>query len=565
MKIRSKILFFALGPLLVLGVIVVLLSNAKINDVVSGTIENGLRSAAISVRDTLTYADPGEYGLDKKGNFCKGEFNITKTPEIAENIKEATNMDISIFYGNIRYMTSLLGTSGNPIVGTKAEESVVQEVMENGNEYFAKDVNIYGAKYYGYYIPLYGNEGEIVGMVFAGMQQDDAKAQIQSIIYLIIGIVLVMGLIAAGFLAIIIHKLVSALHKGSDALEELAQGRLDIELSDSVLKRKDEIGNITRAIMQLKKELATTIGVIKLQSEELNESAAYLQQRTEETSGTISQVEKAVGEVAEGANSQAEETQKATENVIRMGDMVEETAKEAEAMNDSAQNMRKLGQEAYNILHELAQINDEARQSIEIIYEQTNATNYSAQKIKEATNLITSIAEETNLLSLNASIEAARAGEQGRGFAVVASQIQKLAEQSNESAKQIEDIISHLIADSDKSVKTMDAVKDIMNRQNDNVIKTDERFGEVIGGIENSIEAIGRIAEKTQEMDMARTSVVDTVQNLTAIAEENAASTEETSASIMEITNAVMDVSARAGQLKSIADKMDESITTFKL
>ena len=200
-----------------------------------------------------------------------------------------------------------------------------------------------------------------------------------------------------------------------------------------------------------------------------------------------------------------------------------------------------------------------------MIYEQTHTTNQSAQKIKEATNLITSIAEETNLLSLNASIEAARAGEQGRGFAVVAAQIQKLAEQSNESAKQIETIISQLIADSDKSVETMNIVKDIMVKQSENVTKTDEHFGQVLKGIENSIEAINRIAGKTEEMDKARVSVVDTVQNLTAIAEENAASTEETSASITEITTAVADISDKASQLKGIADKMDESMAIFRL
>ena len=564
MKIQSKILLLALTPLLVFGLVVVFMSNSKINNAVSGTIENGLRSAALSVRDTLTFADEGEYLLDKNGNMCKGVFNITKNPEIATNLKESTNTDIAIFYGDIRYMTSILGSSGNPIIGTKAEENIVQEVLFNGNEFFAKDVNIYGNKYYGYYIPLFNEAGEAVGMVFAGMEQADAKAEIQSIINLMILIMVVVGLVAAVFLLLLVRRLVNALHKGSDALERVARGNLDIKIEDSVLRRKDEIGTITRAIMQLKMAFSAAISVIKDQSKELNESAAYLQERTEETSNTIEQVEMTISEVAEGANNQAQETQTATSNVIHMGDMVEETAKETEAMNESALNMRKLGQEAFDILHELQRITKEAKESIDIIYEQTNTTNQSAQKIKEATNLITSIAEETNLLSLNASIEAARAGEQGRGFAVVASQIQKLAEQSNESAKQIEGIISHLISDSNKSVETMDIVKDIMDKQNENTIKTDECFGEVLTGIEESIEAINRITVKTLEMDKARVNVVDTVQNLTAIAEENAASTQETSASITEITSAVSDISTRTEQLKTIADNMDESMSVFK-
>jgi len=565
MKIQSKILMVALGPLAVLGIIIVLLSNARINTVVTDSIMIGLKSAAVAVRDTLTYVDEGDYGFDRNNKFCKGEFNISKSPELVDNIKEASDIDITIFYGNIRYMTSLLDSSDNRMIGTRAGDEVVKEVIENGNEYFSKNVDVYGEKYFGYYIPLYNNEGTPVGMVFAGIPQADAKAQILRILLVMVGIVLATAVLAAIFLVFIVRRLVQALRKGSVALEQVAHGDLNVELDKAVLKRKDEIGNISRAIMRLKEELSGTIAVIKTQSDELNGAAAYLQNRTAETSDSLLQVERAVGEVAEGATNQAEETQTATDNVVNMEHMVEETANEADEMNQSAQNMRKLGQEAFDTLHELQRINEEAKQSIDVIYEQTNTTNQSAQKIKEATNLITSIAEETNLLSLNAAIEAARAGEQGRGFAVVASQIQKLAEQSNESAKQIEDIISDLIADSDKSVETMDIVRGIMDKQSQNVVRTDECFGEVLKGIERSIETIGGIADKAEKMNGAKVSVVDSVQNLTAIAEENAASTEETSASIIEIANAVADISARAEQLKGIADKMDESMAIFKL
>ncbi len=565
MKIQSKILMVALGPLAVLGIIIVLLSNARINTVVTDSIMIGLKSAAVAVRDTLTYVDEGDYGFDRNNKFCKGEFNISKSPELVDNIKEASDIDITIFYGNIRYMTSLLDSSDNRMIGTRAGDEVVKEVIENGNEYFSKNVDVYGEKYFGYYIPLYNNEGTPVGMVFAGIPQADAKAQILRILLVMVGIVLATAVLAAIFLVFIVRRLVQALRKGSVALEQVAHGDLNVELDKAVLKRKDEIGNISRAIMRLKEELSGTIAVIKTQSDELNGAAAYLQNRTAETSDSLLQVERAVGEVAEGATNQAEETQTATDNVVNMGHMVEETANEADEMNQSAQNMRKLGQEAFDTLHELQRINEEAKQSIDVIYEQTNTTNQSAQKIKEATNLITSIAEETNLLSLNAAIEAARAGEQGRGFAVVASQIQKLAEQSNESAKQIEDIISDLIADSDKSVETMDIVRGIMDKQSQNVVRTDECFGEVLKGIERSIETIGGIADKAEKMNGVKVSVVDSVQNLTAIAEENAASTEETSASIIEIANAVADISARAEQLKGIADKMDESMAIFKL
>lgn len=166
MKIQSKILMVALGPLAVLGIIIVLLSNARINTVVTDSIMIGLKSAAVAVRDTLTYVDEGDYGFDRNNKFCKGEFNISKSPELVDNIKEVSDIDITIFYGNIRYMTSLLDSSDNRMIGTRAGDEVVKEVIENGNEYFSKNVDVYGEKYFGYYIPLYNNEGTPVGMVF---------------------------------------------------------------------------------------------------------------------------------------------------------------------------------------------------------------------------------------------------------------------------------------------------------------------------------------------------------------------------------------------------------------
>ncbi len=148
---------------------------------------------------------------------------------------------------------------------------------------------------------------------------------------------------------------------------------------------------------------------------------------------------------------------------------------------------------------------------------------------------------------------------------MVAAQIQQLAEQSNASARQIEEIISYLINDSDKAVKTMDVVKDIMDRQNNNVIQMDQRFQKVITGIEDSLEAMDRIAEKTKKLDEARINVVDTVQNLTAIAQENAASTEETFASMIEISSIIADISTEADELKQIASEIDTSMEIFEL
>ena len=192
-------------------------------------------------------------------------------------------------------------------------------------------------------------------------------------------------------------------------------------------------------------------------------------------------------------------------------------------------------------------------------------TNDSAIKIKEAIDLITAIAEETNLLSLNASIEAARAGDAGRGFAVVATQIQKLAEQSNESALTIDQIINELLNDSAQAVEIMKELKEIIEKQNEHVAETGAIFAEVMDGIDSSIVGVGNIREKSAELDGARTGVVDIVQNLSAIAEENAASTDETSASTAEVASIVGEVADSAKQLSQIAEHLENEISVFRV
>ena len=335
--------------------------------------------------------------------------------------------------------------------------------------------------------------------------------------------------------------------------------------AERLLKRKDETGMMSRSVASLRKEMVLMIQDIQAQSNSLFNASESLDKDAAHTARAIEQVESAVGDIASGATNQADETQSATENVITMGNMIEETNSVAEALHKNSKQMQESSNQAMSILKELMEVNDQTKLSIDEIYEQTNITNASAQKIKAATDIIASIAEETNLLSLNASIEAARAGEQGRGFAVVASQIQKLAEQSNDSAKQIDDITNVLIQDSTHAVDTMQGVQQIMAVQSDKMQQTEKRFADVYEGVEKAIGGVVTISGRTESLDDSRSKVVDVVQNLSAIAEQNAASSQETSASVVEVSNTLANISDSAAGLKEIAYQLDQSVKKIKL
>ncbi len=367
---------------------------------------------------------------------------------------------------------------------------------------------------------------------------------------------------------IVALKLVKPIERTTKEAARLAE--LDFtrdETKKSILhrERRDETGVMNHAISVLQQELAMVAANINQQCEKLNTSAGHMTQSVEETLNTVEQVEKAVNEIADGATSQAQETQTATEQIIVMGNLIEQTDAEVESLRENARKMRDAGEQAMEILEALGQVNQQTKDAIAVISKQTDVTNESALKIKTAVDIITDIAEETNLLSLNASIEAARAGEQGRGFAVVAGQIQKLAEQSNESAQQITGIIELLIQETQRSVETMTNVREVIDKQDENVTLTERAFGDVKDGITHSIEGIRAVSGRTKELDEARVKVVDVVQNLTAIAEENAASTEETSASATEMSAIMESIDSNAKDLNQVVEQLHGTIAKFKI
>lgn len=555
-SIKTKIVLLVIAMIALTAVMNIFMSVPLIKKDVNQLTKNYMRDMAILAGSNI----------DMEMGYMDAA--LVLTPE--ELAKSVADIEVSGMESSYAYVVSADGTMlYHPTaekIGQPVENAAVKQILgelSKGNK-LTPDVIVYDfrgvTKYASYYI---GEDSSYIVIVTA--DQDEAlnsvnEMTVNSVMSGVVALV-ICGLIGLFFSFVIVKPIMRA----TNMVAKLAD--LDFtdkeQLQKTMDRKKDETGVMGKAIGVLRTELADAVRSIMGQSRELYEAASTMNSSAAQTVESVEQVEKAISEIAQGATSQAQETQTATENVIVMGNMIEEAGKEVESLRENARTMRDAGNRAMEILEELGKINQNTKEAIGIIYEQTNTTNTSVLKIKEATDMITDIAEETNLLSLNASIEAARAGEQGRGFAVVAGQIQKLAEQSNESATQIADIINLLIADSEKTVSTMEDVKSVIAKQDEHVANTEKAFEDVKDGIDKSIESVQTLTTKTKQLDEARVKVVDVVQNLTAIAEENAASTEETSASASEVGAIMESISDNAKQLNVIADELKESISQF--
>ena len=564
--LKKKILSVAVLPVLLLGIVTIVITLTQVKSSLISEVKDSLSGTAATTLAAYNQHS-GSYLRADNGDVWKGGYNISKSESLLDNIKEESGMDVTFFYGNERIMTSAKDRDGNRILGSPAGEKIVEKVLKGGENYFSSSVSLDGTLNYGYYIPIYqkGTDSEPIGMIFAGVDKQAKDNTINGIILMVLlSVIFVMA--ACIVIAVIMSvSITRSLQKGISKVQKVADGELGSPIEEKLLKRNDEVGDLAKAIDTLQKTLQNIVSKIAQSTDNIKMAANELGVTAKDTNYTMKQVEDAVSSISDNITEQAKSTKTTTDNIVLMGDQIGRTSEEVGLLNQNADVMRKSSEQASYTIQQLRQINDKVKESINTITRQTNLTNESAQKIQAAIGIISSIAEETNLLSLNASIEAARAGESGRGFAVVASQIQKLAEQSNSSSCEIEEITNILISNSDEAVEIMRQVHEIIDSQSQNMSDTENIVSKVMDGINTSLEKIEKIEYATEQLESSRNRIVETVEGLSDIAEQNAASTEETFAQTSQVSNTFEQIEAKADQLKQIADELSDIMQHFQL
>ena len=563
--LKKRIVLLSLVPVLLLGVIVILYSNIFITKDIRQQVQESLKGMAVA---TLAAYDQnsGNYIEANNGDIWKGGYNISKSYNLVDNIKQKSGMDVTFFYGNKRIMTSAFDKDGNRILGSPAGDKITEIVLNQGHEYFSTNVSIDGQIYYGYYVPVYQSEGDSkpIGMVFAGKDKVQANAVVANTVSSI-GIMVLFVLACCCTVAVICSaSIANALKEAISAVKTLSEGNLQVIIDKKLLSRKDEVGELGFAVDKLKESLQSIIGGISDSTGLLIEASDSLETTSNMTNDNMKNVIDAVNNITTGAKHQAQDSVQANNNVQHMGRLITETKDEAEGLNNSADHMKTSSDVAVCAINELKDISNEVTESINTIVNQIKQTNEAVLNIKAASDLISEIASETDLLSLNASIEAARAGESGRGFAVVAGQIQKLAEQSDNARGNIDNIVNELIIQSSNMVDMMARVQEVIDVQNSHINNTEENVCGMIEEIHASIDGIRSIVNKTIELETARQEIEAVISELSKIAEYNVNGTQEATSIISDISISFDNIVNSAGNLRTTANILAKNVSEFQ-
>ena len=378
-------------------------------------------------------------------------------------------------------------------------------------------------------------------------------------------LIMIVSLLASAvvllFITIVISRSIDSNVKSfRKSLDKIAQGRIGIRVKQN---RKDEFSQFGESINKFLDTLQHIIVELQNMSNVLSDKGIELEDEADKTQSATENISSALSDISHGATAQAGDIEDSSQQIIGMCDNISNIIKSVGQLSETSEQMNRNSSEASNIVKELADTSDMTSAAFDKIAAQIIKTNESVVKIQEAVDLIASIASQTNLLSLNASIEAARAGEAGRGFAVVASEIQKLAEQTNTSAGIIDTIIVTLSQESEETVRSINDVTTMIQDQKQKLEETQDKFKAVNEGIKSTDREMNGVLSQADDCSKAGEHAVDLMTNLSAIAEENAASTEQTSASMAELDSGTSSLADTARELKRLSDSLNESLNYF--
>ena len=552
-----KILAIVLVPLAVIAVIAILALNSAGDRISDEMMKHELAATEYALEMSLTNSAPGDFRYEN-GALYKGELNLSDNKQVLDGMKQNAGVDVAMFWGKDLAVTNLTGS--DLALSEKASSRVL-----GGESYLSNSMKLGDTSCYVYLAPLKNTDGTVVGILATCIPVKEVEGLYKGIVTGRAAAILILMAVFCVSTLIVVGLISKALLGVVGNLDQIAEGKLNFKVPEKLLNRSDEVGKSARAVYSVVTGFSRIITDIHNSMKNMNEFTGTFSSNFDSIGQSISSVNTAVNEIAQGATAQAADTQKVSESMDEMSNALNRTADSVNVLSSSAVNMKNSNATVDSTLKELLEISSNTQKSVDQVQKQTNITNESAQAIQAATDIIAGIANQTNLLSLNASIEAARAGEMGKGFAVVAEEIRGLADQSKESADKIRGIVENLISNSNQSVEIMNGVVGEIHQQNEKLGTTLEVFSTLNQEVQKVVGEINVISGELDHIENYKTDVVEKIDGLTEISQNNAASTEETAATMDQLAEIVEDCRQATARLKGIADELNATAKKFQI
>ncbi len=345
-------------------------------------------------------------------------------------------------------------------------------------------------------------------------------------------------------------------------LKKAAKGDLTVTFHS---KRKDEFHVLIEEIQNTFSNVKTLIQEVKDMSAGVSDATVNVSNTSRMFLKSTEEISKAMQEIEQGISQQANDAEECLIQMDQLSQKIQLVSDNTKEITRIADNTKKSITDGTTVTTDL---NQQTQSTIEIttgIIKQIDKLAEKSISIDTIIDVISEIASRTNLLSLNASIEAARAGELGNGFAVVANEIRKLAEQSNDSVKDIKKIIDSIQEDSKSAVLIAEQASEVMRLQEGAVKNTTESYHSINENVESLMVHLGYITDNVDNIDETRKSTLSSIESMSAVLEEISASLSNVNQTSNNQLTAVESLNHSAGDLSMNASNLVQEVEKFKI